>query len=80
MTTEFVPQNEQEKEFFEMCKAHDLTFGYSDDGRVYRAGHASYQRIQEAANLLPRERAVAIWNTVVDTKIQPEFVDQWKWQ
>ena len=58
-----------EDEFREMCRAHDLTYQYSDDGGVWRRGGASYARILAAAKELPREVAVRIWNEVVDTKL-----------
>jgi hypothetical protein len=56
-------------EFKTMVARHDLTYNYSDDAGVRRLGHASYMKIKEAAEQLPREDAVRIWNSEVDRKL-----------
>lgn len=62
-----------ESEFEAMCKAHDLTFCYADDARVYNAGRASLARIHEAAKSLPPRTVKRIWDEVVDLKlVEPE--------
>ena len=54
------------KEFEDMVNRHDLTYDYSDDGSVWRAGLASENRIKAAAKLLPIEDVKRIWNAKVD--------------
>lgn len=36
-------------EFWDMCKNHDWFYAMSDDGRVYRAGKANYEKLQRTA-------------------------------
>lgn len=55
--------------FRKMCRAHDLTYQYSDDHGVWSRGSASETRVRAAAEQLPREDAVRVWNEVVDSKI-----------
>lgn len=69
-----------EDEFRTMCERHDLTFEYSDDGRVWRAGQASLNEVKEAAKELPREVAVRIWNEVVDSKLAEGYRSNWYWK
>lgn len=81
MADQFFPQNEQEKSFFELCKAHDLTFEYSDDFTTWQKGRDQLQRIKQDAAALPEDRAKAIWNAVVDLKIgNPVRAQEWKWR
>lgn len=70
---------ELEAQFRKMCEHHDLTYTYSDDGRAYRAGAASLDRVKEFAKKLPREDAVRIWNEVVDTKIAEGYRAGFHW-
>lgn len=68
-------------DFENACARHDLTYSYSDDGRWYRAGLASEDRIQKAAKNFPREDVERIWNAMVDRKVvedvRPQFY--WRW-
>ncbi len=57
------------EDFERACIAHDLTYGYSDDPRWYRAGCDSEDRIRKAAEQFPREDVERIWNKMVDTKV-----------
>lgn len=53
-----------------MCEAHDLTFEYSDDWRVWKKGCISLDLVRAQAALLPsKAEASRIWNAVVDRKI-----------
>ena len=65
--------------FREMCKAHDLTYSYSDDSRAYRAGRLTYDWIEAAAKNLGRDKAVPIWNSVVDEKLKDGFRADFYW-
>ncbi len=68
------------EEFEIACKAHDLTYSYSDDGRWWRAGLASHERIRKAAEQFLREDVERVWNAVVDTKVIPEAASQFYWR
>lgn len=70
------------EEFRALCKAHDLTYSYSDDGRVYNRGRDERKAIEEAAKQLPRSVAVEIWNEVVREKILlgPNGTDIYLWK
>ncbi len=70
----------EEAAFRDACMSHDLTYSYSDDGRVYRRGSESLSRVKKMAESLPREDAVRIWNEVVDSKIAEGFRDQFYWR
>lgn len=67
-------------EFERMVKAHDLTYGYSDDNRAWMRGSAERKAIMSAANLLPRDKVVEIWNRVVDMKLRKGFREQFYWK
>jgi len=68
------------KEFEEMVNRHDLTYDYSDDGSVWRAGLASENRIKEAAKQFPIEDVKRIWNTMVDKKLIEEARKPFYWK
>jgi hypothetical protein len=67
------------EEFREACQRHDLTYEYSDDGRYWRAGCASYDRIRKAAKQFPREDVERIWNEIVDQKLVPDARERFYW-
>lgn len=69
-----------EQDFLNACRIHDLTYDYSDDPSAWRAGRASYANIVTMSKQLPRERAVSIWNSVVDAKLTPEAAPQFYWR
>ena len=66
-------------EFRELCKKHDLTYNFSDDSRSYNAGRDSYAAIRKAADELPAEVAIKIWNEIVDEKLAPGHGAGYKW-
>lgn len=68
------------KEFEEMVNRHDLTYDYSDDGSVWRAGLASFRKIKEASTLFPIEDVTRIWNTMVDKKLIEEARKPFYWK
>lgn len=69
-----------EAEFEEVCRRHDLTYEYSDDGDVWRAGCRSRDNIIAMANTLGMDRAVPIWNRVCDEKIIAGRAEQFYWK
>lgn len=73
-------QIETLEDFERACVAHDLTYSYSDDGRWWRAGCESHDRIKEAAKRFPREDVERIWNAVVDTKVIECAREQFYWR
>jgi hypothetical protein len=42
-------------------KEHDWYYGFSDDGRVFRRGEASYTELVKIFNRTDREKALALW-------------------
>lgn len=68
------------EDFERACVAHDLTYSYSDDGRWWRAGCESHDRIRKAAEKFERADVERIWNAVVDTKVIPEVREQFYWR
>lgn len=67
------------EEFEKLCKAHDLTYDFSDDHSVWLRGEKSLSKIREAASKLKREDVVRVWNSVVDTKIIESHRKQFYW-
>ena len=55
--------------FRALCEAHDMTYSWSDDHGVWKAGMASYAEIRLAVDVLGKEVANPIWNDVVDKTI-----------
>ena len=68
-----------ETEFLRLCEAHDLTYAYCDDSTFYEKGERQYQRILALARKLEKDRAAAIWNRVVDDKIQSRWAQDFYW-
>jgi len=68
------------EDFERACERHDLTYSYSDDGRWWRAGCESHDRIKKAAAQFSREDVERIWNAVVDTKVVESARSQFYWR
>lgn len=66
--------------FRAMCRRHDLTFALSDDPRAYTRGRDSLLALKVAAEKLPRETAVRIFNSVVDERVRPEYAAGFYWR
>lgn len=66
-------------EFRALCRAHDLTFEYSDDSSAYNKGSAELLAIKKAAEYLPPGEGARIWNEVAKTKILPAYVEPYLW-
>ena len=73
-------QLERELAFEEMVNYHDLTYEYSDDGGVWRAGSASLYRIKEAAKTLDPEFVKKTWNAMVDNRVNANAASQFYWK
>ena len=66
--------------FRELCKRHDLTYDYSDDGETYRRGSAQKDVIRIRAREIGMEHAVPIWNEIVDTKLLEGYREPFYWK
>jgi hypothetical protein len=69
-----------EREFRGLCERHDLTYAFSDDHRLWRAGVVTHDEVKAAAAMLPRDVAVRVWNEVVDQKILPGSREMFYWK
>jgi hypothetical protein len=67
-------------EFEAMVANHDLTFEYSDDSEVWRRGHQSLARINDAAKYLNRTDVVRVWNANVDRRLAEGARDAFYWR
>lgn len=56
---------ERLEKFKKLVQAHDLTYSFSDDHRVWLSGEASWRAIDEAAKGLKPEDAARVWNEKV---------------
>lgn len=68
------------EEFEALVNDHDLTYDYSDDGSVWRNGQAQYNRIKDAAKLLPIEDVKRIWNAKVDKVLIERARENFYWK
>jgi len=72
------------EKFKELVNAHDLTYSYSDDFRVWARGQDSWAAINEAAKGLDPKECCAIWNAKVRKELGENeqmyrmTVDQWR--
>lgn len=67
------------EQFEEMCRAHDLTYHYSDDHGVWQRGDDEYAIIMKVADHLGSTVANPIWNKIVNTKISRTHAKQFLW-
>ena len=71
---------EPTRRFAAMVETHDLTYQYSDDGMVYRAGELSYQRLYSYAQAhLTTHEANIIWNARVKRALQEPYCKGYMW-
>ena len=66
--------------FEAMCRAHDLTYMMSDDHRYYNRGLFTLNLIKKAANELGMDKAMPIWNKIVDEKLVAESQENFHWK
>lgn len=66
--------------FREMCERHDLTYSYSDDGRVWQRGEESLRKIKEKAKSMPQDEVKQIWDSIVDSKIAEGYRKPFYWR
>jgi hypothetical protein len=72
--------NDKIEQFEDLCKAHDLTYTYSDDHSVYMKGSAQYKAIKELAEHIPNETAAEIWNKYVAIKLNESCRNDYLWK
>lgn len=71
---------EQRIELFrKLVRQHDITYDYSDDGSVWRAGSAAHTRILQLRETIPDAIACEIWNARMDAYFIPEEAPRWHW-
>ncbi len=73
-------ETEKVAAFRQLCQAHDLTYQYSDDNRVWVNGQQERKCIEAAALLIDRETAVKIFNESVDAFLVPEAREGFYWK
>jgi hypothetical protein len=57
------------EDFVKLVNSHDLTYGYSDDPRVYRMGSDELSAIRIAAKEFDEEFVAQTWNAAADEKL-----------
>lgn len=67
------------EKFEAMVKAHDLTFEYTEDYRVWCKGRAEKNAIRRLAEELPHEDVERIWNANVDKIIKGSLEERERW-
>ena len=65
--------------FEALVKAHDLTFEYTEDHRVWCKGRGELIAIRKLAASLPHEDVERIWNANVDKVIKGSLDDRSRW-
>ena len=70
----------EQADFAKLVLNHDLTYDFSDDGRVYRAGEACYQKIKSESTKFDRGFVVEVWNACVDRKIVERSRSSFYWK
>ena len=68
------------EEFTKLVDHHDLTYDYSDDGGVWRAGCAEKAAITALARELPHEDVERIWNAKVDRAMREGYREPFYWR
>ncbi len=63
-------QNNEEALLERALKEHDWHYGFSDDGRVFRKGEASYTNLIKLFKKTDEKKAIPLWN-----KYAPEGFD-----
>ena len=66
--------------FEELCKAHDITYSYSDDHSAWQKGHDEYAKIMELSEDIPQYIAMTIWNRCVFEKLSEDFIEEFLWK
>lgn len=67
-------------EWCDLVRHHDLTFAYSDDNSVWRAGQAVYDRILSESEAFPRSDVITVWNDMVDSRLIPSARSTFYWK
>jgi hypothetical protein len=67
-------------EFEQMVARHDIAFEQSDSHEVWRRGHQSLARINDAAKYLNRTDVVRVWNANVDRQLAEGHRESFYWR
>ena len=68
------------EEFTELVNYHDLTYSYSDDGRVWSRGQAQYDKIVAASKQFAPEDVKRVWDAMVDRALLQNFREPFYWR
>jgi len=61
------------QQFWRLCKAHDWTYMYSDDARVYRQGRTESEVLADAVKAHPELISIlSQWSDWVNDPSRPE--------
>lgn len=67
------------EQFEELVARFDITYSYSDDFSVWKAGSNAFDKIKQMTKQLPEEDVVRIWNKYVDLKIVEDSREYFYW-
>lgn len=68
------------EQFRELVASHDVTFEYSEDITVWRAGRVQRNAILSLAKELPTEVVAEIWNKRMDEYLIADEAPNWYWK
>ena len=77
--SEALPLEQRIELFRKLVRQHDITYDYSDDGSVWRAGSAQRTRINQLRETIPDNIACEIWNARMDEYFIPQEAPRWHW-
>jgi len=67
-------------EFTKLVNDHDLTYSYSDDGRVWQRGQNQRDKIVALAKEIDLETVRTIWNAKVDRTLVEGYREPFYWK
>lgn len=68
------------EEFCKLVNDHDLTYAYSDDGRVWQSGQNQRDKIVALSKEFDLETVRTIWNAMVDRKLLAGYREPFYWK
>jgi len=74
-----LPLEERKAIFQHAVRYHDVSYEYSDDGGVYRAGSKVKTHINQMRSTLPDDFAISVWNARMDQYFVPGEAQNWHW-
>lgn len=74
-----LPLEDRKAIFENAVRWHDVSYAYSDDPGVYRAGSKTRMHIDWMRETLPDDFAVSVWNARMDAYFVPDEAPNWYW-